>query len=174
MRQSPGKGPAVFCRSLQHILDTLDDGITALASAPDSSLYIACWNSLLKITKDGQVKELVHPVKVPDCDEDPADHKEANRGLPLLRGIAADDAGALYAAATSCHCVLRQGPDGKTTTLLKTERPWSPTGIALHGGDVYVLEYTNANGPATEGWIPRVQKITKDGRVTTITPDTLR
>jgi len=31
-----------------------------------------------------------------------------------------------------------------------------------------VLEYTNANGPAKEGWFPRVRKIGKDGGVTTI------
>jgi hypothetical protein len=28
-----------------------------------------------------------------------------------------------------------------------------------------VLEYTNANGPATEGWFPRVRKIDKAGKV---------
>jgi hypothetical protein len=50
--------------------------------------------------------------------------------------------------------------------VLKSERPWSPTGVAVHGGDVYILEYTNANGGMTDGWTPRVRKLTRDGMVT--------
>jgi len=45
--------------------------------------------------------------------------------------------------------------DGIVETVLKTERPWSPIGVAVQGGDVYVLEYTNANGGLEEGWLPR-------------------
>jgi len=48
------------------------------------------------------------------------------------------------------------------------ERPWSPTGIAVQGDDVYVLEYTNANGHLSEGWLPRVRKLGRDGKVTTL------
>ena len=71
-------------------------------------------------------------------------------------------------AATSCHCVLKITSEGKIKTVLKAERPWSPTGVAVWNGNIYVLEYTNANGPATEGWLPRVRKIGSDGRVTII------
>jgi hypothetical protein len=45
---------------------------------------------------------------------------------------------------------------------------WTPTGVAVRNRNVYVLEYTNANGPATEGWFPWVRKIDKDGRVTVL------
>jgi hypothetical protein len=41
------------------------------------------------------------------------------------------------------------------------KRPWSPTGVALHGDDVYVLEYTGANGGRDEGWVPRVRKLAR-------------
>jgi len=44
--------------------------------------------------------------------------------------------------------------------------PWRPD--ALHGGAVYVLEYTNANGGPDEGWLPRVRKLGRDGQVTTL------
>jgi hypothetical protein len=30
--------------------------------------------------------------------------------------------------------------------------------------NIDVLAYTNANGPATDGWAPRVRKIGKDGK----------
>jgi hypothetical protein len=168
VRETPGKHQTVFVPTLKNVLDKLEDGITGLAAGPDGSVYAACWNSLLKITPDGQVTTLAHPVLVSDCDEDPADHKEANRGIPLLRGIDVDSGGTIYTAATSCHCLLKIAPDGKIKTILKAERPWSPTGVAVWNGNIYVLEYTNANGPSTEGWFPRVRKIDKDGRVTII------
>lgn len=166
VRETVSKQQTIFCPSLERTLNDLNDGITGLAAASDSSIYIACWNSLLKVTIDGKVSTLVHPVLVQDCDEDPADHKEENRGIPLLRGIAVDSTGVIYAAATSCHALLKITPDRKIKTILKSERPWSPTGVTVWKGNVYVLEYTNANGPSSEGWFPRVRRIGKDGRVT--------
>jgi sugar lactone lactonase YvrE len=105
---------------------------------------------------------------VKDCDSDPADHNPANASSPLLRGLGVDSRGNVYVAATSCHRVLKITPDGQVTSILKSERPWSPTGVAVSGEDIYVLEYTNANGPATEGWRPRVRKIARDNTVTTL------
>ena len=58
--------------------------------------------------------------------------------------------------------------DGKVEVILKAERSWSPTAVAVHGGDVYVLEYTYANGGAADGWTPRVRKLARDGKVTTL------
>jgi hypothetical protein len=71
-------------------------------------------------------------------------------------------------AATSCHRVVRITPRGEVTSILISERPWSATGVAVSGQDVYVLEYTNANGPKTEGWKARVRKIAADHTVTTL------
>jgi hypothetical protein len=168
VRETPAKHQILFSPATENILDKLNDGVTGLACAPDGSLYVACWNSLLKVTMDGRVTTLAHPIVVSDCDEDPADHSDINRGIPLLRGIAVDSSEDVYVAATSCHCLLKIGSDGKVKTILKAERPWTPTGVAIHNGNIYILEYTNANGPASEGWFPRVRKIGKDGKVTTI------
>lgn len=166
VQETPKNKQIVFASNLQKTLDGFDDGITGLAAAPDGSIYAACWNSILKITPNGEVQTIAHPVIINDCDEDPADHKDINRGKPLLRGIAVDSSGAVYAAAVSCHCLIKITPGGEIHTILKSERPWSPTGVATRKGIVYVLEYTNANGPATEGWYPRILQIGKDGRVT--------
>ena len=46
--------------------------------------------------------------------------------------------------------------------------PGSGIVVAVHRGEVYVLEYTNANGSAKEGWRPRVRKLRRDGKVTTL------
>jgi hypothetical protein len=167
VRESPQNEQTIFSPSLQDTLNKLNEGITGI-DASNSAIYVACWNSLLKVNMDGMITVLLHPIKVTDCDEDPADHKEANRGIPFLRGIAVDSAGTIYTAATSCHCLLKITPDGKVKTILKSERPWSPTGVALYNSNIYVLEYTNANGPKVEGWKPRVRRIEKSGEITTI------
>jgi hypothetical protein len=168
VRETPGHLQTIFASGLKNTLDSLGDGITGLAAGPDTSLYLACWNSLLKVSAKGKVSVLLHPVVIKDCDEDPADHKEVNRGIPLLRGVDIDSSGVIYVAATSCHCVLKITPQGEIKTILKAERPWSPTGVTVGNGNIYVLEYTNANGPSSEGWSPRVRKISKDGTVTVI------
>jgi hypothetical protein len=167
VRETPQHKLSILSPQLEDTLKKLHDGITGLA-ADSSGLYLACWNSLLKVDMQGKIRILAHPVIVSDCDPDPADHNETNRGIPLLRGIAVDESGTIYTAATSCHCLLRIRPNGKTETILKSERPWSPTGVTLHHGNIFVLEYTNANGPSKEGWKPRIRKIDKTGRVTLV------
>jgi sugar lactone lactonase YvrE len=139
-------------------------GITGLAPSPDGSLYVACPSVVIKVSMDGKAATIARPVVVRDCDEDLAD----NNPSPYLRGIAVDSRGVVYAAACGCHRVVKIAPDGKIETILKSERPWSPTGVAVHGDDVFVLEYTNANGGPNEGWQPRVRKVGRDGIVTVL------
>jgi sugar lactone lactonase YvrE len=171
VRVSPNGQQQVFAPSLKQRLLQLKDGITGLAAGPDASIYVATWNGIVKLGSDGSIANIVHPVVVKDCDSDPADHNPANASSPLLRGLGVDSHGNLYVAATSCHRVLKITPDGRVTSVLNAERPWSPTGVAVSGDDIYVLEYTNANGPATEGWRPRIRKLARDNTVTTLLPD---
>ena len=58
--------------------------------------------------------------------------------------------------------------DGKVETVLKAERPWSPTGIAVQGDAIYVLEYPNQTDEKREEWVPRVRKVGRDGKTTTL------
>src|SRR5262249_46887058 len=63
-----------------------------------------------------------------------------------------------------CRCVVRITPEGKVETVLKAERPWTPTGVAVRGKDVFVLEYTHYTNKH-EDWAPRVRKLGPDGKV---------
>jgi len=136
-------------------------GIRGLAFGQGGDLYVAYENAVQKITSTG-VTTLVDNITVKDCDVDvPSEGRP-----PLLRGIAVDSRGVVYAAATGCHRVIRI-TGNKVETVLKAERPWSPTGIATFGDDVYVLEYTNPHGNAKE-WRPRVRKIKRDATVATL------
>jgi hypothetical protein len=164
-RISPDGKRTLFSPDLKTTLAKLDEGVYGVATGPNGSVYVDGWDSIVKVNADGTVAKVVHPVVVKDCDADPADHKPTNR-LPCLRGLAVDATGTIYAAATSCHRVLKIAPDGAVESILRSERPWSPTGVALHSGAVYVLEYTNANGGADEGWMPRVRKLDRNGQIT--------
>jgi sugar lactone lactonase YvrE len=165
-RISPEGKLSVLAPGLNDTVEKLG-GITGLAAGPDGFLYAACPSALLEIATDGTATVLVQPVAVADCDEDFPDGNP-NFPLPALRGLAVDAGGTVYAAATGCHRVVRITRDGRVDVVLKAERPWSPTGVAVHDGDVYVLEYTNANAGSADGWTPRVRKLARDGTVTTL------
>lgn len=142
-------------------------GIKGLASGPDGSLYATCPSAVLRIKPDETVTTLAHPIVLTDVDTDlPPDTPDDQK--PFLRGLAVDSKDRVYAAATGARCVARIAPEGKAEVVLKAERPWSPTGVAVHGEEVYVLEYTNANGEDRKKWLARVRKLAGDGQVTTM------
>ena len=60
------------------------------------------------------------------------------------------------AAVTGCRCILKTTPGGKVETILKAEKPWTPTGVAVRGKDLFVLEYVHSN--KHEEWAPRVRQ----------------
>jgi hypothetical protein len=85
-----------------------------------------------------------------------------------LTPIASAENGEVYVAMTGNRCVMKITAGGDSSIAYKIEKPWSPTGVALFGGDVYVLEY-DEDTPVLHGdWPPRVKKIAPDGSVTTI------
>lgn len=167
-KMSPRGEATLFAPKLKAKLEELRDGITALAAASDGSIYIGTWRGVIKLDRNGEIARIWHPLRSDDCDHDPPDHRQENYDVPLFRGLAVDGAGNVFAAATSCHEVLKITPDGKVSTFLKIERPWSVTGVAEHDGNIYLLEWSNANGPATEGWAPRIRKVDASGKVTTL------
>jgi len=161
-RQSPNGELSVFPPDGKKTTEKL--GITGLAPGPDGALYIASPSAVSKLKMDGTFTTLAHPIELKDCDVDYPDN-DPRTPLPYLRGLAVDDDGTVFAAGVGCHAVVKITPDGKAETVLKSERPWSPTGVAVRGRDVYVLEYTNANGSPNEGWRPRVRKLSRDGKI---------
>jgi hypothetical protein len=157
-RVRPNGGQENFTPTFGNSIEKL--GITGLASAPDGTLYVACLTAIMTVKTDGTFSTFVNPVVVKDCD--------ADANSIFLRGLDVDARGSVYAAACGCRSVIKVSADGTVETVLKCERPWSPTGVALHRGDLYVLEYTNANGSLYDGWRPRVRKLARNGKVTTL------
>lgn len=87
---------------------------------------------------------------------------------PYLRGLAIDRNQNVWVAATGSCSVLKISSLGKVTRILQTESPWSPTGIAVAGEDIYVLEYLHTATDNREEWLPRVVKRSADGRLQTL------
>jgi sugar lactone lactonase YvrE len=81
-----------------------------------------------------------------------------------LRGLAVDSIGTVYVAASGCGSVLKITADGRIATILQLDSPWSPTAVALFGKDVYVLEYLHTEIEDRLLWLPRVRRISSDGR----------
>jgi len=82
-----------------------------------------------------------------------------------------DSQGVVYVAATGSRRVLKLTPQGDVSAILQAPSPWSPTGVAVFGGEVYVLEWQDAPASQTEvrrAWIPRVRKVGRDGNVKTL------
>lgn len=136
--------------SLPHL-----NGITA---GPDGSLYYTENSAIRRITAQGSistaatVRPLVGGPSIPATDQH-----------PFLRGLAVDAGGVMYVADTGDARVLKITPNGRVTTMIQTQSPWSPTAVALFGSDVYVLEFLHTVKEVRRDWLPRVRKITSDG-----------
>lgn len=144
--------------------------VSGIAAAADGSLYIteasnANANTIRKITLNGTVSTIATYVGK-NSNDSPLETTSS-----YCRGLAVDSTGTIYVAATGSRSVLKITPQGKITTLLQTTSPWTSTGVAVFHGVVYVLEWHDVPPDKLEvrsAWIPRVRKIGKDGKVTTL------
>jgi sugar lactone lactonase YvrE len=132
--------------------------VNGLAAGPSGSLYYTEHNAIRRITREGRVELVVTvppPARVPSI--------PSTDIHPYLRGLAVDTNGIMYVADAGDARVLKIAPDGTITTLSQTESPWAATAVALHGKDVYVLEYLHTEKEIRRDWLPRVRKISPDG-----------
>jgi hypothetical protein len=160
-----GKVTMVVTQAFKETVDRLG-GIKGLARDDAGTIYATCPSAILKIKPEGTFTTMLHPVTVKDCDSDPPPNSPAEYA-PHLTGLTVGPKGVIYAAATGCRRLLRISPRGEVDVVLKAEAPWSPTGVALQGEDVYVLENTNATAE-THTWQHRIRKLAHDGKITTL------
>ena len=139
--------------------------LNGLATGPDGSLYYTENNAIRQITQQGRVSTIVENINLPRCASIPG--TEA-KDRPLLRGLQVDARGTIYVAASGCGSVLKVTPDGQITILVELESPWSPTAVALFGNDLYVLEYLHTASEDRRAWVPRVRKVSPDGKTAII------
>lgn len=163
-RLSPDGKRTLFAPALKSTLADLNEGVMGLAAGPDGSLFVACPNAILKVKTDGKLDTFIRPVAVKDCDDNLAKDSDSRAfHPPYVRGIDVAEDGTVFAAVTGCRCVVKITSERAIETVLKVEKPWAPTGVAVRGRDVFVLEYTNPEKQPE--WVPRVRKLGPGGEV---------
>ena len=142
--------------------------INGIAAGADGSLDItesstANASTIRKITTDGKMSIIATFVGKEGKDQ-PLETVPS-----YCRGLVVDTTGNIYVAATGSRSVLKITPQSKITTILQATSPWTPTGVAIFHGEVYILEWhdvTQENLEVRSAWIPRVRKIGPDGKLT--------
>jgi DNA-binding beta-propeller fold protein YncE len=137
--------------------------INGMAMGPSGSLYYTENSSIRRITAQGRVSTVATVTARARGPSIPGTSQH-----PYLRGLAVDDKGVMIVADNGDARVLKITPAGTITTLLQLQSPWSPTAVALHGADVYVLEFLHTPNDVRREWLPRFRKITADGKSTII------
>ena len=126
--------------------------LNGLAAGPDGSLYFTGDASISRLNRSGLVSTIVANATMPGCPS------------PLLRGLSVDAGDTVYVAATGCGRVLKVSPAGDITVVSQSPGTWAPTGVALSGRTLYVLEFEHAQTDDRREMLPRIRKITADGR----------
>lgn len=137
-------------------------GLTRFATlGPDGSVYVTDESYVRRVSPEGLVTTLAADVRIDQTD------KPEEKGKPAyLSGISVDPQGSVYVADLSNGRVFKIAPDRKTETVFRSERPWSPNGVAWGGDALYVMEYaaTTVHGP----FHTRVRKLSPDGTSTVL------
>jgi len=140
--------------------------LNGLAAGTDGSLYYTEDDAIRRISARGEVSTVVAKPKIPTC------VSIAGSPRPMLRGLAADSNGTIYVAASGCGSLLKVSAGGQVTTVHQLQSPWTPTAVALFKDNIYVLEYLQTAASMQpedrSAWLPRVRKITANGRSTII------
>lgn len=139
--------------------------LNGIATAQDGSVYYTENRAVRRITPQGILTTVAENVVLPWCDSVPGIGGDLG---PYFRGLDVDTQGTVYVAATGCRAVLKISPNKGISTVLHASSPWSPTGVAIFGSDLFVLEYLHTASDNRREWLPRIRKLTSDGRVVTV------
>jgi len=132
--------------------------VVAMAWGPDRAIYFTEPDALRRVTMEGAVTTLARGFRGPDDSDLPTQR---------LWGLTVDSAGTAYVADYGNRRVLKVTPKGRVSTVLRAEKPWSPTGVALKQEVLFVLEH-GFTPPATSLG-PRVRRLAPDGTVAVLT-----
>lgn len=141
--------------------------IGGMAWGPDGALYVTDETAVRKVTLDGTVTTIIR--------NDPAMKPDVKTrffalfpgGTGLLFGLTVDAQANLYVASMGNGKLLKISPAGNVVAEFPSETGWTPTGVAVAGTDIYVLEGQSEFFP-NEAKGPRVRKIAADGSAITL------
>ena len=177
VRRTPGGEESVLVsRERFGIAADRPVGVTGVACGADGIIYLAAVDGLNKaegsgdnwvfaVAPDGSIKTVARNFV---RDELPEGQRYPQVRPEYCRGIAADEQGNVYVAVTGNRCVMKLTPAGASSVVLTSQKPWTPTGVDVSGGEVFVLEYDDETPTEGRNWPPRVRKLGRDGSVTVL------
>ena len=149
--------------NLSSEINRIDD----LAWGLNDKLYILDRESIKVMEENGTVSVLATGLKEDNPENIPFS------GANILFDFTVDENGTVYLAYYGNRRVLKVTAAGEVSVFLESEGPWSPHGVDVINGEVYVLESTFGTSEWWEFWeedviIPRVRKVDAEGKVSTI------
>jgi sugar lactone lactonase YvrE len=177
IRRTPAGDESTLVKAGDYGLDANQAwGVNGMTCAPDGTIYLVALDSVNKvegsgehvlfaIAADGSIRQIARnfvQVQVLEGQEHPEVRPQ------YCRGMASNENGDVFIAATGSRCVLKLSPNSETSEVLRAERPWSPTGVALFEDSLYVLEYNDEKPTQNREWPLRVRKRDGGGRVSTL------
>ena len=165
LKASPGGNVTVLAGGLRGHRDGRGgeaqfSGIDGMAWASDGFLYVTDGVYARRVSADGIVTTLGGGALT-----------SQSYGEDLM-GLAVSPGGSVYVADYSQRRVFELLSDGSTRAVLETGWIWSPTGVTIAGGDLYVLEHLRMPlvilGDVGVGPYARVRKVSPNGSVSKI------
>ena len=148
--------------------------VTGLTHGPDGAIFAMAVEgegepeapcAVFRVSREGKIERFGSGFAKEELPEDQRHHEVKHW---YGRGLAAAEDGSVYVAMTGSRCVMKLDRKGGARVVLRCEKPWSPTGVFVHDGEVYVLEYDDETPVPGREWPPRVRKVGRDGRVTVV------
>jgi hypothetical protein len=174
MRRAPdGKESELASREKFGIEEKRPVGVNGLACGPDGRVYIVSLENergnppelgehvVYAIGMDGAIRTVA---KNFITEKLPEDQRHPEVRPEYCRGLAVDEKGNVFVAATGNRCVMKLSAEtGEPSVVWKTQKPWTPTGVDVFKGEVYVLEFDDETPTDGRSWPARVRKVKRDG-----------
>ena len=141
--------------------------IDNLAWGLENKLYILDRESIKVMSDEGAITTLAEGLKKDNPENLPFS------GANILFDFAVDETGNVFVAYYGNRQVLKVSVNGEVSVFLEAEGPWSPHGVDVLNGEVFVLESTFGTSKWWEFWeedviIPRVRKVDVEGNISTV------
>jgi hypothetical protein len=110
-----------------------------MAATPDGTIFLIDDGRLVRIGPDGVTREIVHDLTSRSLSRLLVERRHS------VMGLYADERGYVYVAQYGAGRVVRVDDGGHVTTVATSSMPWSPSGMAVRNGALYVLEFSVDN-----------------------------
>ncbi len=137
--------------------------ITDMKLGPDGQIYLLDRDRLRRMSLEGRTDTLARDL-LDKAPLDPPQKTGPPTTINRLYGLAFGAENNVFIAYHAGRRVIRVTPSGEVSSVLSAKRPWAPVGVAVGGGNLYVLEVHDDLRAAG----PRVRRLSSNGHLSTL------